>query len=271
MKQLIAAALPFPFRVMLTAIRARRHSHALNAEWGVRALSQRLHDTLGGTVQAGPFAGLRVPAAAIPEHLGPYLAGTYERELHPTWARLATMGVPLVVDVGCKVGYYAVGLGRMFGCPTVAYDADPWARRLTAMTAVDNHVAVTVHGLCGRDDFASLPPGALVVMDIEGGEEALLAAPLPAGLDRAVVVVELHEMVRAGLSQAVTAALATTHTIERIPTASPPDPPPCLAFLQERERTLAVNEHRSEQSWVVGWPLRIPGRPEAGQLRMRGR
>lgn len=257
LRRVIGRILPPTVRITAAAVRARRHSQSLNVQWGVRALSEQLYARWDGVVQAGPFTGLRLPPESVAEHLGPYLAGTYERELHATWERLAGDGVPLVVDVGCKVGYYAVGLGRLFGCPSVGWDADHWARRLTRATAARNDVPVTVKRICRRSDFASLPLGAVVVIDIDGGEDVLLASPLPAGLARAVVVVELHEAVRAGVSAAVIEAFTPTHDVEVIPALPAPTPPECLAFLPSETRALAVNELRPDQAWLVARPRRV--------------
>lgn len=246
--------LPVRWLVPAVAVRARRHSHALNASWGVESLSRRLWGSLGGRVSAGPFAGLQVPEAAAAEHLGPYLLGVYEHELHAMWATLPPPAQ--VVNVGSKFGYYAVGLSRRFGAPAIAFDADPWARAMTAATAAANGVndRVTIRGACRREDLSGLPPGTLLMIDCDGCEMRLLAPPLPAGLDRATIVVEVHEMAADGAGAVLHGWLASTHTIDVIPSDESPRPAPALEGFSDKERALAVHEIRPPQTWLVCRP-----------------
>ncbi len=252
LKAVARALLPEPLLTVLSATRARRHSHRLNREWGVSRLSERLLAELGPGVQAGPFQGLVLPREAAAEHLGPYLLGTYERELHPYWASLQRGSVPLIVNVGSKVGYYAAGLSRMLQAPGVAYDADPWARGVLARTIALNGVRVDIRGRCTRADLDDLPGGTLVMIDCDGCEEVLLRDPLPAGLVRSRLVVELHGAL---LEEDATAdRLRRTHDVTGVPSLDPPPPPQALAFLDERDRKLAVEEIRTPQRWLLCTP-----------------
>jgi hypothetical protein len=252
LKRAIRALLPAPLRTRVLARRARRHSHRLNRQWGITRLSERLLDELGPAVVAGPFEGLRLPRAAAAEHLGPYLLGTYERELHPYWRELAPGTIPRIVNVGAKVGYYAVGLSRLLRAPAVAYEADPWARRVLRQTARLNGVAVDIRGACGRDDLERLPQGTLVVIDCDGCEETLLRDPLPRGLARSRIVVELHAAL---LEDDETAErLRRTHEVRPVPTLPAPDPPAILGSLDAGERRLAVEEIRTPQRWLLCTP-----------------
>lgn len=249
LKRLAATLIPAPVLTYLVSVRARRHSHRLNAQWRVSDLSARLLDAFDGTVQAGPFAGLKVPREAAVEHLGPYLLGTYEHELHGFWERLGRTGIPLVVNVGAKFGYYAVGLGRRLNTPVRAFDADPWARRTLARTASLNGVDVDIRGRCERRDLRTLPSGTLVVIDCDGCEEALLRAPLPEGLIRSRLLVELH-----GASvedDEIAALVRQTHDVEVVPSIEDAMPPADLPFLSTYERELAVKEIRTPQRWLI--------------------
>ena len=82
--------------------------------WGLWALNQRLVAELGSQVLDGPFTGMTLSALSRAEHIGPYLLGTYEAELHDTWNRLLQREYSEFVDVGANFGYYAVGLARRF-------------------------------------------------------------------------------------------------------------------------------------------------------------
>ena len=93
--------------VAVSAARARRRSHRLLKEWGLWHLNQRLVAELGSRVLDGPFAGMTLSALSRAEHIGPYLLGTYEAELHETWSRLLQRDYSEFVDVG---GFDAGGM-----------------------------------------------------------------------------------------------------------------------------------------------------------------
>lgn len=252
MKRLARALLPSPLVTRIAAQRARRHSHRLNRRWGVARLSERLLDELGPAVLAGPFAGLVLPRAAAAEHLGPYLLGTYERELHPYWMELSPGTVPGIVNIGAKVGYYAAGLSRLLAAPAIAFDADPWARRVLKATVRLNRADVAIRGACTRRELEDLPAGTLVMIDCDGCEEMLLRDPLPSGLVRSRLVVELHGALVA--DDATAARLGRTHEVRGVPTEPAPSPPAVLDFLDTRERKLAVEELRPPQRWLLCTP-----------------
>ena len=65
LKALARTVLPGRLVTTISAVRARRHSHALNEAWGVRALGERVTAGLGFKVLRGPFAGLTLPGSAI--------------------------------------------------------------------------------------------------------------------------------------------------------------------------------------------------------------
>lgn len=257
LKAVSEAVLPAPVLITILAIRARRHKHRLNAGWGLRALSEQLGGRFKMTVQTGPFAGLRLPRAALHEHIGSSIMGSVEGELHGVWLSLTAAEVPLVVNVGSSFGYYAAGLARRFGCRAVAFDPDPWARRATRDLARLNGVSIATHALCSRAWLEHMTPGALVVMDCEGYEADLLRAPVPAGLSQSVLVIELHEHLRPGSDRDIQNALSSTHVIERVPSrADAPAPPVDLSFLDEKSRALACLEIRTPQTWLVCRPRR---------------
>ena len=252
LKRLARALLPEPLLTMISAVRARRHSHHLNRQWGVARLSARLLSELGPAVQAGPFRGLVLPSEAAAEHIGPYLLGTYESELHAYWASLEPGSIPLIVNVGGKVGYYAAGLSRLLGARGIAYDADPWARSVLQQTVALNAVDVEIRGRCSRAHLEDLPAGTLVMIDCDGCEEVLLQDPLPAGLVRSRLVIELHGASLEGDDTAD--RLRRTHDVVGVPSHQTPAAPVMLAFLDEHERKLAVEEIREPQRWLLCTP-----------------
>ena len=84
------------------------------------------------------------------EHIGPYLLGTYEAELHDTWNLLLQRDYSEFVDVGANFGYYAVGLARRFpNEKVVAFDVDWWARKAVAeMSAANGTTNLSIESWC---------------------------------------------------------------------------------------------------------------------------
>ncbi len=244
----------------LASGRARRHTHRLFAEWGCLALNDALVARLGTRVVDGPFENLELTPLALRDHIGPYLLGTYEHELHDTWRALEPVRFSTIVDVGSRFGYYAVGLARRYPrTPVVAVDPDRWARAATRQMAAanaDGRVR-TMHRVTPRRLAAMLPESALVVSDCEGYERALFCGPEVPALRSATMIIEIHEAVAPGVGDAIAARYAATHDIQRV--ASDPSLPPApvdLSFLDADRQRLAVNEHRLPQEWLVLRPTR---------------
>lgn len=252
----------FPQRAArLLAARSRSMNQKLVKRIGSFDLTAKLVSKLGSTVQSGPFAGTVLTPTTHAEHLGPYLLGTYERELHPTWQRLAYQTFSQVIDVGAKFGYYAVGLARIFpSVPVLAFDTDRWAQAAVAeMASVNGTSNVSALGSCDPEWFdLHLRPGALIVSDCEGYESKLFAMETPA-LRSAHIVVEIHDFIAPGTTEILSTRFADTHTREAI-SSRPCEPPPGidLSFLDVAERNLAVDEMRMQTQWLVFTPLLNP-------------
>ena len=121
----------------IQSARSRAHSHRLIREWGIADLNQKLVAKFGYTVQSGPFQGMLLSAMCSAEHIGPYLLGTYEYELHNWYERFKRGHYNQILDVGAKFGYYAVGIARShLHTPVIAFDPDWWARE--AVLEVNN-------------------------------------------------------------------------------------------------------------------------------------
>ena len=81
LKRTLLAVLP-EWTAQLLSARARAHSHRMVKEWGLTALTEKLLVALGPDVRSGPFQGMKLTPTTHLEHLGPFLLGTYEFELH---------------------------------------------------------------------------------------------------------------------------------------------------------------------------------------------
>src|SRR2546421_2152449 len=104
LKNLASLIAPQTF-VAISAARGRRYSHRLVKQWGLYDLNQRLIAEIGNRVVAGPFEGMILTQSAQSEHIGPYLLGTYEMELHPWWDQVFRLEFPQIIDIGSNFGY----------------------------------------------------------------------------------------------------------------------------------------------------------------------
>jgi hypothetical protein len=241
----------------LFAARARAYSQRYLAGQGVHDLNRRLADRLGMSVLSGPFAGMALTPGVLEENLGPFLLGTYEGAIQPWIERVIAAGPRIVVDVGSKFGYYAIGLARRLpGSRVVAFDTDPWARWATMEMARANGCGVEVLGYCNRAALERLAgPGTFVISDCEGYEDVLFGADSARALKGATLLIETHEGIAPGVEGRIAAAFSATHAIEVVEDGDVgPAPPVDLSWLGVDDAAKAVDEFRTRQRWMLLTP-----------------
>jgi hypothetical protein len=252
----------------MTAIqsaRARAHSHRLVKQWGLVELNNKLLERFGTVVLSGPFRGMTLTPMSYAEHLGPFLLGTYEAELHPWLEQIISQGHhhAEVLDIGAKFGYYAIGLARRIpGSRVWAFDTDRWARRATREMAATNQTPlVSVAGFCSpRWLNRHLLPGSFFLVDCEGYEGELFSGrTVTQALDTATVLVEIHDDLVPGVGKKVRERFSATHDVQSVTssgggTAARPDLPVDLSFLTPTEATSATHEVRGAQEWLLFTP-----------------
>lgn len=222
-------------------------------------IANTLRQRQGDEVRAGPFAGMRYGVRSAEGCTVPRLLGCYEQELAPHLERLIARGFRHVVNVGCAEGYYAVGMARRLPDARVAaFDSDATARERCRSLAAANGVEgrLEVGGTFVNADFARYPAGeTLVLLDIEGHEDALLDPP--ATLRCLTVLVECHDCFSPGLSTRLATRFADSHAITRIANRPVmPDLPDWLAGMSQLDQHLACWEWRSGPTpWLLLEPL----------------
>ena len=165
----------------------------------VAKVGKDLDATLGGTVQRGPFAGMKyVGGVVVGSTLYPKLVGSYERELQPCIDEAIGRGYRTIVDIGAAEGYYAIGLARAIpGARVFAFEANPAGASALHAMAQANGVSdrVTVLGIATLANLEALPiePPTLVVCDCEGCEHQVLDPRRVSWLTGADVIVEVHQ------------------------------------------------------------------------------
>jgi hypothetical protein len=257
-KGALMAVAPRLATAMLSA-RARAHSQRLVKTWGLFEINQRLIGELGATVRSGPFRGLRLPPSTYEEHIGPFVLGTYEMELHPWWDEIVTRPFDMIVDVGAKFGYYAVGLAQKYpSVPTIAFDTDRWARKTIGHTAAANGVAnVVIQGYCSPQWLATeLTPRSFILSDCEGFEGELFDAGPLGVLATATMLIELHEEMVPGVTARIERRFEGTHTFRKVRSRSVTPVVAKVESLTPDELRRAATEVRSPQEWIYLEPAR---------------
>jgi len=199
MMRAIKAEIQKRFPGLVGALRAWKFRRYCRRTFG--GLQDEVEDVLfpDGNIRVlhGPFAGTRYYNRTVWGPVTSKWLGSYEEELHEvvgTWCRQGNFDT--VVDVGCAEGYYAVGMARALPDVQVfAYDADPWARKLTRELGDLNGLGnLHIGGFCGHGRLQEhLQQGrALLICDIEGGEYALLDPEKVPALAGTEILVEVH-------------------------------------------------------------------------------
>ena len=232
----------------------------LMCKWRAHSLAETYFAREGHTIHAGPFKGMTYVTAASEGALIPRLLGTYECELHPSLEAFAKDGLDCVIDVGCAEGYYAVGLARqMPGITVYAHDIEERARTSCAELAAKNGVAdrVIIGGEFQPEDFQRFAgQRALVMVDTEGAELDILQPDRGPALAQMRIIVETHDVLRAGALVAMKARFAATHDIVQVEMGAKVfEMPWWLSQLGHLDQLLATWEWRSGPTpWLVMTP-----------------
>ena len=236
-------------QLFTTAINIRQHE-----------ITSGVYEAAKGVVQGGPFRGMRLLRKSSwgAGEISPKLLGCYEAELHPHMAEVIATSFPLVINVGCAEGYYAVGLARrMPACRVIAYDVSEAAQDVCREAAAANGVAgrLEVRGLCTPQTLVEDLAGnesAFLLVDCEGGELGLLDPALAPGLARCNILVECHDFLNRMITPSLLSRFAATHTVERIDEGARNPNHPMLHRTPSLDRWLAVCEFRPERMhWLM--------------------
>jgi trans-aconitate methyltransferase len=202
---------------------------------------------------------MKLPPMSYIDHLGPYLLGTFEFQLHPWIAQIAGNQYSQIINIGCSFGYYTVGLARLFpGIPVFAFDTDWWARAACREMAFENRTSnVEVAGFCSPAWLdRNLMPSSLILSDCEGHEADLLTPLTGLAVSSATLIIETHDEINPGVTDAIMRRFARSHrlTTEVVDLESVLIPPVDLSFLTADETRSALREIRGRQTWLLLTP-----------------
>lgn len=176
----------------------------------------------GCAVAQGPFTGMRYIHHSAGSAYIPKLLGMYERELNPCVEAICTRKPSLIVDIGAAEGYFAVGLAlRNSEAQVIGYEMENQSREYLKEMAILNEVVsrVTIRGKCEPADLAAAladDPAPVVVCDVEGYEQQLLDPVAVPALEKAAILVELHDFIIPRITETLRGRFGHTHHIEHI-------------------------------------------------------
>jgi hypothetical protein len=189
----------------------------LLSKWRSVLIQNTVLQQHGTTVWQGPLQGLDfLPLSAEGCHIAKLL-GCYEQPLQPFIEQAIQANYPIILNIGCAEGYYAVGMARRMPSTKVfAFDLNPKALGTCQALAEKNGVTerIQIGTLFKQEDFAAFTnQKVLLLCDIEGGERDLLnpeIAPALRGMD---LIVESHECLVPGITQTLIERFQRSHKI----------------------------------------------------------
>jgi len=253
-----ADSLPTPIRRAVASLYRQRPTARLDRRGHQERarLAEQILVRCAGTVQRGPFAGMVFPFATWDAPAK--CIGSYECELHDEVERIFEREYWAVINVGCAEGYYAIGLARaMPGALMYAYDTDPEAIAKCKQLAEANTVPPDRLKFGGEVTHQVLDelcrPNSLVIVDIEGGEAALLDPASAPHLAQVDLLIELHHNVVPNIEQVLRQRFARTHSIRSVDSEPRIDASryPELDGLTPHEQALAMFERPIVMRWLI--------------------
>lgn len=176
----------------------------------------------GGTVTSGPFKGLMLFEPSWNAHAAKMI-GVYEREIYACLERMHLGSGWQIVNIGAADGYYACGLARWSSISNVyAFEMDGRSRELLKRNAHLNQVESKIHikGACTpealEDVLKRSERPTLIFCDVEGYEDILLDPDAHPTLVQCHLLVEVHELLSAGVSNRLQERFSKTHEIVEI-------------------------------------------------------
>lgn len=231
----------------------------LLSKWRSVLIQNTLMQQHGTIVLDGPLKGLDFLSQSAEGCHIPKLLGCYEQPLLPYIESAIQVNYPLILNIGCAEGYYAVGMARrMPDTRVLAFDLNPVAQQVCADLAKKNGVEdrITIGALFQPQDFSKYDEEhALVLCDIEGGERALLDPELAPALRGMDLIVESHECLAPGITQLLIDRFLASHDIVVVQDNGQRQLPNASAWfnnLAHLDQLLAVWEWRSGPTpWLV--------------------
>jgi hypothetical protein len=227
-------------------------------------LTAAVYAKCAAEVQAGPFAGMTLlqDSSWYGGDVLAKLVGTYEMELWPTIEAIIEWSPDVVINVGCAEGYYATGFALALPEATIhAIDITKDALRICERAAQANRAEARM-----RLELSCTPASlttllrhsnrACLFVDCEACELPLIGGLDPQDLGNACFVIECHDFIQPGTTDALLKHLSATHDTRRIDECDrDPLAIPLLRDVPDDLRSQAISERRPTRMWwLAGFP-----------------
>ena len=228
----------FPF-----LIHPPRLARWLSYQYQFPGTAWRIQSVAKGRVLAGPFKGVRIPAWQHRSYSE--LLGVFEHDLVSLVEDVIARKRATIINVGAAYGYYVLGFAhRLRDTRIIAYESDVTRLNLIRKYSALNGVAdrIAFRGECTASMLAhdlDEVGQVFVLMDIEGGEGAVLQDGIVPQLQHAEMLVELHEVFVPGITEILQERFAPTH---------------CTSLIRETPVPLQALDLSAWTSIAARWP-----------------
>ena len=226
----------------------------------VTALLEAIH---GRRVAYGPFEGMLLGEQPwwAPNDKIPQLLGVYEEHVARRLLDLSARNVDHFIDVGAADGYFCVGLAksRCFERVT-AFEISMQGQAAIRSNAIVNgcEARIDVRGVASAESLSAVlceNEAAVILVDIEGGEYALLDSRLLRALAHCHIIIELHPWTQPDGVQSTADLAERARDFFRVTIFGRdrycPDDFDELAHLPDEERLIVLGEGRPERmNWM---------------------
>lgn len=218
--------------------------------------TERYVKNYGLTVRRGQFTGMIYPPSAVGRagYLPAKLLGCYEAELAAVMEKITDYST--FIDIGSGDGFYPVGIAlRMPGVRVIGFETNHTERSLARKLAALNGVDVDFRGTATTDALNRVlctgSRHALVLCDIEGGEQELIDPIQVPAFRHAHIIVELHPQAVPGIFNTLYMRFRETHTADLIRSTNRSAKLPELAGWDAKYANLAIGDGRTEHGeWL---------------------
>jgi hypothetical protein len=230
--------------------------------WLIQAILRK------GIIQGGPFQGIYFFTSSPWSGLLAKLLGVYEAELTPTLVDWKGKQFSHVINIGSADGYHALGSAKLWpSAMIIAYETEQSGREILQESVMHNGFdgRIQCRSTCTPEEFQNVLKEAssgLVIMDVEGGEDELLADKSRDLLRSFHLIVELHDLRIDHLGDRLMERFSETHTISEVWTQkrrwrdfSFPKNPLLRSYLLEQLRDLADEERGAPMRWFIFEPI----------------
>ena len=229
-----------------------------------KLLSECVYQLCQGEVQHGVFKGMKLLNKGMwgDSDIGGKLLGIYEDELHGCLRRFLDFKPDLIVNYGCAEGFYGIGMARLLpNTKVVMIDIDENCLNIAKENAELNNLQnVEFNATCNNLEYFEFLLASsehpLIIMDCEGYEHLMLDPINVPSLNKASIIVEMHDCIYDGLTEQVANRFTASHSLEVITQGTKNLHIEPITWLSDLDKFLIANENRPcTMHWLEITPI----------------